>query len=302
MNKHLLVVVGSTSSGKSDMAVDIALRTNGEIVSADSRQVYKGLDIGSGKITKEEMRGVPHYMLDIVDAKDRFTVQQYKTQAEKVIKEIHQRKKAPILCGGTGFYISTVVDNIIFPEVEPDSEFRKEAMRQDKAVLFEELRVKDPERADSIDPNNKQRIIRALEIIKDFGAVPQIEKKSSIYDKLILGLKLSPEELKERIEKRLLKRLENGMIEEARRLNSKGLPFERMEELGLEYRFLARHLKGDLNKEEMIEKIKTASWQYAKRQKTWFQKDSRINWFHPIKEKDKIFEVVDFFLKNIPIL
>lgn len=297
MKKPLVAVIGPTSSGKSDVAVDVALNFSGEVVSADSRQVYKGLDLGSGKITEEEMRGVPHFMLDVALPTERYTVQQYKREAEKAIEEIHSRNHLPIVCGGTGFYVSALVDNISFPKVAPDSDFRKKCEKEDPSILFAELKKRDPKRASEIDPENKVRVIRALEIVKHFGSVPEVEKKGSLYKSLLIGLNLSSEELRDRIEIRLLKRIDAGMIEEAENLHKEGLSFERMEELGLEYRFLARYLKGDISKKEMDEEIIKASMQYVKRQRTWFKKDDRINWFHP-NDLESILEKVNDFIKN----
>ncbi|MGM0629204.1 MAG: tRNA (adenosine(37)-N6)-dimethylallyltransferase MiaA [Patescibacteria group bacterium] len=297
MEKPLIAVVGPTSTGKSDLAVDIALEFSGEVVSADSRQVYQGLDIGTGKITEEEMRGVPHHMLDVASPYRRFTVQEYKKEAERAVEEIHNRGNLPIVCGGTGFYISALLDNIEFPKVSPDSEFRKECEKKDPTVLFEELKDQDPKRAEEIDPSNKNRVIRALEIVKYFGSVPEVKKRGSIYNKLIIGIDRESEELKERIEKRLLKRLEEGMVEEAKKLNEQGLTFERMEELGLEYRYLAQYLKGETDRAEMVEKIKNASWQYVKRQRTWFKKDDRIYWFHPNEKELILRKITEFFIE-----
>ncbi|MFP4617094.1 MAG: tRNA (adenosine(37)-N6)-dimethylallyltransferase MiaA [Candidatus Paceibacterota bacterium] len=297
MKTPLIAVVGPTSSGKSDVAVEIALRFAGEVVSADSRQVYKGLDLGTGKITEEEMQGVPHHMLDVADPQEEFTVQDYKREAEKVIQAIKKRENLPIVCGGTGFYISALLDNLDFPEVPPNSEFRKKCQEEDPAVLFDELKQRDPKRAEEVDPKNKQRVIRALEIVRYFGSVPKVIKKGSPYEKLVIGLDLPAEDIKDAIETRLLKRMEAGMVEEARELNERGLSFARMEKLGLEYRFLGLFLKGEISKPEMVQGIKNASWQYVKRQRTWFKKDGRIVWFHP-KDMEKISEQVEYFLRE----
>jgi len=233
----------------------------------------------------------------VVHPENRYTVQQYKKDAEKVIDDIYNRSNLPIVCGGTGFYISSLIDNIDFPKVAPDSEFREKCEKEDPAVLFEQLKDKDPRRAETIDPKNKQRVIRALEIVKHFGSVPGIEKKGSFYRKLIIGLDMPTEELEARIEQRLLKRLDLGMVQEARRLQGGGLSFERMEELGIEYRFLAKYLKKEITKSEMEDNIKTASIQYAKKQRQWFKKDDRIRWFHP-EDVEEICESVDHFLHD----
>lgn len=295
MKRFVIAVIGPTSTGKSDVAVDIAINFKGEVVSADSRQVYQGLDIGTGKITEEEMSGVPHYMLDVASPNERYTVQEYKKQAEEVIENIHKSNKLPIVCGGTGFYISALMDNIEFPKVSPDSDFRKKCEEEDSTVLFEMLKNEDPKRAESIDPSNKRRVIRALEVVKHLGSVPDVKKKGSLYNKLFIGLDRDSEELKERIEKRLLKRLEAGMIEEAERLHENGLTFDRMEELGLEYRYLAQFLKEEITKADMVNRIKTASWQYVKRQRQWFKRDDRVHWFHP-DDRDEIFTAINEFL------
>lgn len=297
MKSPLIAVVGPTSSGKSDVAVTVALNFSGEVVSADSRQVYIGLDIGTGKITKEEIQNVPHHLLDVVSPDTRYTVQRYKEEAEKAIEEIHSRRNLPIVCGGTGFYISALIDNVIFPKVAPDSEFRKQCEEEDPAVLFEELKIKDPKRAETIDPKNKQRVIRALEIVNHFGSVPEVRKKGTLYRSLQIGLDLPTEELEGKIEERLNKRIKAGMVEEAKQLHKNGLSFDRMEELGLEYRSLARHLKGEINEKETIDEIRVANIQYAKRQIKWFKRDGRIRWFHP-ENIEEICELVDQFLND----
>ena len=298
MEKPVIAVVGPTSSGKSDVAVDIALNFNGEVISADSRQVYSGLDIGTGKITEKEMRGIPHYLLDVTSPRRRYTVQDYKRDAERAIEVVHEKGNLPIVCGGTGFYISTLMDNVDFPKVSPDGAFRKRCEEEDPMVLFERLKNEDPKRAETIDPANKRRVIRALEVVKYLGSVPDVKKRGSLYAKLFIGLDRDSEELKERIERRLLKRLDGGMVEEAEKLHEDGLSFDRMEELGLEYRYLARYLKEEIDRAEMVDKIKTASWQYVKRQRQWFRKDNRIKWFHP-DEMERVFMEVNEFLLNL---
>lgn len=294
--EKLLVILGPTSSGKSDLAVDLALDFNGEVVSADSRQVYTGLDIGSGKIMTEEMRGVPHYLLDVANPRDTYSVADYKTAATEAIDNIHAKGKLPILCGGTGFYIQAVVDNLDLPEVPPDEELRKELEQKTPEELFNLLEEQDPDRAESIDPHNPRRLIRALEIVEALGKVPSLEKESP-YDVLLLGIETPDDVLRERINNRVDRRLEDGMIEEVERLYQEGLSWERMDELGLEYRYISYFLKGDLSKEEMIEILKTKIWQYAKRQKTWFKKDERIVWVR-VEERKLIFDIVSNWIDN----
>ncbi|MEX1027429.1 MAG: tRNA (adenosine(37)-N6)-dimethylallyltransferase MiaA [Candidatus Paceibacterota bacterium] len=277
----LLVILGPTATGKSDLAVGLALEFNGEVISADSRQVYRGLDIGTGKITADEMRGVPHHCLDIADPDDQLSVTQYKEHAENAIADIGSRGKLPILVGGTGFYIQAVVDNVSFPEVPPDEELRSQLEQQSAEELFTELREKDPGRAETIEPENKRRLIRALEIVAHTGTVPPPAQTGSPYNLLEIGVHLDRDILRTRIRERLERRLKAGMIDEADRLHRHGLSYERMIELGLEYRFLAQHLRGELTYEEMVEQLGTAISQYAKRQRSWFKRDHRIEWFHP---------------------
>ncbi|MBU3964495.1 tRNA (adenosine(37)-N6)-dimethylallyltransferase MiaA [Patescibacteria group bacterium] len=283
MKPKLLVILGPTSSGKSDLAVDLALKFNGEVVSADSRQVYKGMDIGTGKITRKEMMGVPHHLLDVVSPKTRFTVTQYVKKAEKAIEKIHKNKKLPIVCGGTGFYIQALIDGITIPEVKPDWALRKKLEKYTAEELFQQLEKLDSERAKNIDRHNKRRLIRAIEIIiKTKKPISPVKKKQK-YNVLIIGIKTEKQELKNKIHTRLLKRLEQGMAKEIKSLNKSGLSWNRLEELGLEYRFVALYLQNKMDYKEMVEKLQKEIEHYAKRQMTWFKKDKRIIWIHPPK-------------------
>lgn len=285
-NKKILVIIGPTATGKSDLAVFLAKKFNGEVISADSRQVYKGLDIGTGKITKREMRDVPHHLLDITNPKRVFTVSEYKKLGEKVLQDVWQQGKLPIICGGTGFYIQALVDGIILPEVPPNKKLRKQLEKKSVAKLFAILKKLDPRRAKEIDHKNPRRLIRAIEIAKYLGKVPRLEiRPQKDTDILQIGIDMPDKILKERIEKRLKVRIKKGMIEEARRLYRQGLSWRRMEELGLEYRYLARYLQGKISKKGMITQLAGEIWQYAKRQRTWFKRDKRIKWFLPTKKE-----------------
>lgn len=277
MKPKIIVIVGPTASGKSDLAVRIAKEKNGEVISADSRQVYKGLDIGTGKITKKEMKGVPHHLLDVVGPKQTFTVALFKRKAEKAIKDILSRGKVPIICGGTGFYIDSLVFDMDIPEVPPNKELREKLEKKSLEQLFKELQKLDPERAVEIDSKNKVRLVRAIEIAKAIGKTPKI-RKSEKYDVEWIGIDWSDEILKERIYTRLVRRIKGGMIKEAQILHEKGLSYKRMEVLGLEYRYLARFLKNEITREEMISELSTKIWQYAKRQRMWFKRNREIKW------------------------
>jgi len=294
MNK-LLVILGPTATGKSDLAVEIAKKYNGEVISADSRQVYKGLDIGSGKITKKEMLGVKHYMLDIISPKSVFSVAQFKKKTEKIITDIHKRGKLPILCGGTGFYISTVVDGLIFPEVKANNVLRNKLEKQTTEKLLETLKKLDPERAENIDIKNRVRLIRAIEISKELGSIPKV-KKDLKYNVLEIGLDWQDEILRKRIHDRLLKRMKTGMLKEVENLHKiEKVSWKRLESLGLEYRYLALFIQNKIGRKETLEELETKIWQFAKRQRTWFKRDDRIKWFNP-KDINKIEKEVKRFI------
>jgi tRNA dimethylallyltransferase len=287
--QKLIVILGPTASGKTDLSIKLAKKFNGEVVSADSRQVYKGMDIGTGKVTKTEMQGVPHYLLDVASPRKKFTVVQYKKFAQKAIEKILKKGKIPILCGGTGFYIQAVIDNLSFPPVKPDWKLRKKLEAKSAQELFNALNKKDPERAKSIDKNNKRRLIRALEIvITSKKPVPSLEKDKSLFDVLIIGIKINFEKLKKLIKKRLLKRFKIGMVKEVEKLKKSGLSWKRLEEFGLEYRYIAQYLQGKSTKKEMIEKLEKEIEHFAKRQMTWFKKDKRIQWIKNFKEAEKL--------------
>ncbi len=322
----IIVVLGPTASGKSDLAVELALEFNGparlanraergvaggEIISADSRQVYTGLDIGTGKITREEMKGVPHYMLDVSSPEKVFTVSDFKRLGGEAIKSILEKGKLPIICGGTGFYIEALLGETSIPEVAPNPELRKELEDKNTEELFDILQKLDPERAETIDAKNKRRIVRAIEIVKALGKVPKLESRSlnlesgnpeildKRYDVLKIGIKIVDKELKERINRRLERRIEMGMIEEAEKLHKDGLSYERMRELGLEYGALADFIEQKITKAEMIARLQTEIWQYAKRQMTWFKRDKNIVWIDLNDvQKGKAEEIAGKFLKT----
>ena len=192
INNKVIIILGQTSTGKSDFAVEIAKQVNGEIISADSRQVYIGMDLGTGKITKKEMRGVPHHLLDILSPNKTFTVNDFQKIANKKIEEIIKKGKVPIICGGTGFYIDAVVDGTVFPNVPPNKKLREELSKKSSEELLKILIKLDKDRAENIDINNGVRLIRAIEIAKSLGSVPKTIKTESKYQFLKVGLKLQP--------------------------------------------------------------------------------------------------------------
>lgn len=282
----IIVILGQTATGKSDFAVQIAKKVGGEIISADSRQVYKGMDLGTGKITKKEMGRVPHHLLDVVNPKKIFSVSDFKKLADKKISEIIARGYVPIICGGTGFYIDAVVSGTILPEVPPNKKLRVTLEKKSAEQLYAILKKLDKTRAKDIDAKNKVRLVRAIEIAKALGSVPKVQTETK-YDALKIGLTLPDEILKDRIHTRLLARIKRGMMREMKKLHDRGVSWKRMESLGLEYRYGALYLQGKLTKAEMLEKLNTEIWHFAKRQKTWFKRDKKIVWINPKKSNKK---------------
>lgn len=270
--RKIVVVAGPTASGKSDFAVDVALKENGEIVSADSRQIYKGLDIGTGKITKEEMKGIPHHMLDVANIGDDFSVAEYAHLARPVLEDILARGKTPIICGGTGQYVDALIYDAEVPAVPPNKTLRDELEKKSADELYAELLAKDSKRASEIDPHNKVRLVRAIEIASVLGSVPPLPKPELIYDTEFYLMSPTRELLRERITKRLEKRLNQGMIDEVKWVMAKGYNSDTMKRFGLEYEIIGKFLEGAITEEEMKQEIITKSMQYAKRQDTWNKK------------------------------
>ncbi len=287
--QKVVVIIGPTSSGKSDLGVELAKKFDGEVISADSRQVYKGLDLGSGKITRKEMRGIPHHLLDVASPRQKFTVSQYQRLSIEAIASISRRSKLPIIVGGSPFYIYSVVDGLVIPEVKPNPKLRKELEKLTAEELFSRLKKLDPERAKTIEAKNPRRLVRALEIIETTGGlVPKLRKNPLPYSFLLLGIKRPIEELKDRIAKRLEKRLRQGMVEEVKNLNEQGLSWKRLEEFGLEYRYVAQFLRGKITKQEMINCIQKESEAFIRRQMVWFKRDKRIQWIESFSTVEKL--------------
>lgn len=291
----VLAIVGPTASGKSSLAVMIAKKYEGEVISADSRQVYRGLDIGTEKITKEEMAGIPHHLINVCDPHETFTVEIFKRQAAEAIADIFERGKLPIIVGGTGWYVDALLYDVDIPSVPPNTELRDMLEAKTVEELFLLLETKDPERASTIDRHNKRRLVRALEIAEALGSVPLLNEKNMAYDALIIGIETEDGVLKKRIETRLDQTLDRGLIDETRKLHESGITWERMGEFGLEYNIAGRFLRGEINEKTMRERMRHELWQYVKRQRTWFKRNKDIEWFDP-GEAEKIFAVIDTFI------
>lgn len=282
----VIVILGQTATGKSNLAVRLAKKIDGEIISADSRQVYKGLDIGTGKITRQEMKGVSHHLLDVASPKHKFTVAEYQKKAIYAIADIVKRSKIPIICGGTGLYIDAITKGIIFPEVPPNNKLRKILEKKSALELLKILKKSDKNRARDVESkneqNNKIRLIRAIEIAKALGKVPRAEATPPPYKFIKIGLHLPPDKLKKKVEKRIKKMFQDGLIDEIKKLKKSGVSEKRLKELGFEYF------------EPTYEKVVAETLKYSKRQMTWFKKDKEIKWFDASKKIDlsNLFQII----------
>ena len=324
-DKKIIVILGPTASGKTKLAVELAEKFNGEIVSADSRQVYRGMDIGTGKDLKDyrleipnpndqlpnkfkiqnsklKIIEIPYHLIDVANPKEQFDLAQYQKMAFRAIDDILKRGKLPILAGGSGLYLQAVVENYKLSEAKKDLALRKKLEKLSAAELFNKLKKLAPKMAVKLnqsDKNNKRRLIRYLEIVgQDHNFKSRAGKRK--YNALIIGVNFSRDILKQRIFKRLLERLkEQNMIGEVERLHEQGLSWKRLEEFGLEYKFIALYLQGKLQYEEMVEKLNLAIYQFAKRQMTWFKRwekqGANINW---VKDNKKIEKLVKDYLEK----
>lgn len=308
----VLVIAGPTASGKTALAVELAKRYDGEIVSADSMQIYKGMDIATAKPTEKEKQGIPHHLMDFLESDTDFSVAEYVRLANEKIAEIIQRKKLPIVAGGTGLYISSLVDNIQFEEIKGDGEYRKslerEAHEKGNSVLLERLRKVDRETADTLHENNLPRIIRALEVFETTGQkLSDLKKKSreipSPYEFVMVGLNFSDRQvLYDRINKRVDIMLENGLLKEAETVfKTDGL---KTASQAIGYKELFPYFEGKAELDECIEKLKQYTRNYAKRQLTWFRRDDRIHWImlEEDDDKEKILEKYEKVIANSEIL
>jgi len=292
----IITIVGPTASGKTDLSIELALKFNGEVISADSRQVYKGLDVGSGKITKEEMRGVKHHLLDVTSPETNYTGADFTKDANNAISDILERGKLPIIVGGTFFYIELLKGRAKSAPVEPNPILRTQLERLSTEELFQELEKTDKNRAENIDPKNRRRLIRSLEIITALGHVPKHTITDSPYEWLNIGINIEKNLLQQRIEERLKNRLEVGMIEEVENLLKSGVSPQWLHDLGLEYRYIAEYLQNKITYEEMLNLIVVKSRQFAKRQYTWLKRDKTIDWYDFPLNLDKVEEKITKFL------
>ncbi|MDP9211731.1 MAG: tRNA (adenosine(37)-N6)-dimethylallyltransferase MiaA [bacterium] len=276
----LVVIVGPTASGKSSLAIELAEEFHGEIVSADSRQVYRGMDIGTAKVLPEEQARVRHHLLDIAHPKQPITLAEYQARAFTAIGHILERGLLPLLVGGTGLYVQAVVENLRIPEVPPQPGLRARLETLDTAALAARLEAADPESAGTIDRHNRLRLIRAIEVTETAGTpISQLQARDEPrYAALKIGIRLDGEILRSRITERLDDWLRRGLAEEIIRLHKEGLSWAQIESFGLHYRSFAKHLQGELTFEEARTDAVRELVRYTKRQMTWFKRDEAIRW------------------------
>ena len=284
--QKVIVICGPTASGKTALSIELAEKVNGEIVSCDSMQIYKEMDIGTAKPTVEEMQGIKHYMIGIISPNERYSVADYKKDAKKAIREILNKGKVPIVVGGTGLYIDSLIYEIEYQDIEFDKEYREYLEKEVKEKGLEELynvaKEIDPEAIEKISKNDKKRILRILEIYHATGENKTEQERKSRqkeveYDYKVYALNMDREKLYDRINKRVDKMIEEGLIQEVEKIYKKYNDFPTAMQ-GLGYKEVVEYLEGKLTKEEMIEKIKQETRRYAKRQLTWFRKNKQTIW------------------------
>lgn len=286
MKPKVIVICGPTASGKTSLSIEVAKKIDGEIISCDSMQIYKDMNIGTAKPTVEEMQGIPHYMLDFVLPSERYSVADFKEAATDRIEDILKREKVPIIVGGTGLYVDALTKNITYSEIEIDLEYRKqlEELIKENGLesLYEEAKKIDEKAMQTISKNDKKRIMRVLEIYHQTGKTKtQLESESRLspppYEYIVFAINMEREKLYERINKRVDIMIDQGLIEEVEALTKKYEEFPTAMQ-GLGYKEVVSYLKKEITKEEMIEKLKMETRRYAKRQLTWFRKDENIKW------------------------
>lgn len=305
--KKLIIVSGPTAVGKSKISIEIAKKMNCEIISADSMQIYKYMDIGSAKITNEEMEGIPHHLINIRQPQEGFSVSEFKSEALKVIDQIYDRNKIPLLTGGTGLYIDSLIRDYSFANTDKDEEYRSYletlALEKGRDFVHNLLKESDPESYEKLYPNDLKRVIRALEVLKvtgkKIGELTDEKVKNEIdYDLHYFVLDMNREALYNRINDRVDKMMENGLLDEVAKLNKMGYTTFMQSMKGIGYKELLDYLDGLISLSDAVESIKKGSRNYAKRQLTWFRKDKRIIWINKDEFSDEV-QIIDFIINNI---
>ena len=314
MKQPLIILTGPTASGKTALSVELAKRIGGEIISADSMQVYRYMDVGSAKVTKEEMDGVLHHLIDVLDPQDAFNVVVFQEMAKKAMEEIYQNGHIPIVAGGTGFYIQALLNDIDFTENDGDTKYRqsleKLAAEQGVNVLHEKLRKVDPDSADAIHANNVKRVIRALEFYEKTGKRisehnEEERQKESPYNFAYYVLNMDRARLYSRIDVRVDKMVEDGLVEEVEKLKSMGCTRDMVSMQGLGYKEILDYLNGELSLDEAVYVLKRDTRHFAKRQLTWFKREKEVTWVNQEEfdfNREKILAWMIEDLKNRGIL
>ena len=292
--QKLIVIMGTNASGKSNLGVALAKRFGGEVVSADSRQVFRGLDLGSGKITPEEMQGVRHHLLDVCEPGEFFSMHDFQRLAYQAIDDIAARGKVPFLVGGTGLYVASVTEGYVLSDVAPDLSYRAELEKLTTPELYARVQALDPDT--DVDSKNRNRVMRILEKAHDGDTFKEPNRPR--YDCLKLGVSWPADVLRARIDERLERRLNEGMIEEVQALMDAGASTEFLLRLGLEYRYITQYLTGEIpDRQDMIDQLATAIKQFAKRQRIWFRRDKAICWLDmQARPFEQACEAIDRFL------
>ncbi|MEK7169561.1 MAG: tRNA (adenosine(37)-N6)-dimethylallyltransferase MiaA [Patescibacteria group bacterium] len=292
--RKIIIIAGPTASGKSALGITLAKKFGGEIISADSRQIYKGLEIGSGAVNKKEAGGIPHYLINVTNPKKTFAVSEYKRLARKKMETIWKKKKLPILVGGTGLYIRAAVDGLVIPDVKPNPKLRRKLEKKSVSELSLILKKKDVRRWREIDQKNPRRLVRAIEIAMALGKVPAIKINPLAAEVLFLGIRKEGKMLESAVRKRVAKMVREGLVAETKKLAKAGVPERKIREFGFEYSNILAFIGGEIaSKPELIDKIAKSTRDYAKRQMTWFKKDGRIIW---VKNRKAALDSVRKFL------
>lgn len=294
----LVAIVGPTTSGKTLLGIELAEEFNGEIVSADSRQVYRGLDIGTAKVAGADRDRIPHHLLDVADPRENYTVAEYQQAALVAIEHIQQRGKLPFLVGGSGLYVRAVTDNLKIPPVPPQAQLRRELASLSLAELIRRLKKVDPVGYKTIDLKNQRRVIRALEVRKVTGRpLSEVQGQGEpCYDVCQIGIRRTPEQLRKAIVESLEKRWRTGLVDEVRVLNEQGVEWERLESFGMAYRRIAEFLQDQLTETDARRLTTEDEFAFAKRQLTWFKKDKRIHWVEAPDESEEL--ISDWLVKR----
>ena len=296
----VIVIVGPTASGKTSLSIELAKQINGEIISCDSMQIYKYMDIGTAKPTSEEQQGIQHHLIDIISPEERFSVSDYQARAEKAIEEIISKGKVPIVVGGTGLYVNSLIYGIKFLDIEFNEEYRNEleqrVEKEGLEVLYEEAKQIDPQAMETISKNDKKRILRVLEIFHQTGITKtkqdELSRSGELkYDYKVFGINIDREILYERINARVDEMLQKGLVNEVKEIYNKFDKFPTAMQ-GIGYKEVVQYLQNDIPEQEMIEKIKMESRRYAKRQLTWFRKNKDIIWLNGLENKQNNMKII----------